>query len=218
MKKTFIGVIALSCLSPLAFANGDANYVPVAAPADAYTQNVYVGLQGGYGITGYKNFVMKKANNFAGRVFVGYDFHKNFAVEFGYDHFFAKPKANGTVLINDEYVDYSAKVKSVFAFDLMGKIKANVCDNFGVYAKAGVAYLHSKWSIDVPAAVDDFSAGNHHSFNLAYGVGVSYDFLSNWTADLSWNHINGNQKITSSNLQPYANSLMLGIAYKFNLS
>ncbi|MBN2689944.1 MAG: outer membrane beta-barrel protein [Gammaproteobacteria bacterium] len=197
-KKLFIGVLALG-LAPLAFANGDACYTP--AP---YTPGIYIGVQGGYGMSGW-NGVATKKNGLAGRVFAGYDFHKHYAVEAGYTYFFNRPR--GIVA----QIGGNGRAR-IWALDLVGKIKAPVMDQFSLYAKAGVDYLHTKWKPN-----NTMYKGSYGNFNMVYGVGGTYQFNQNVSADLSWTRFGGRQDITSAKYAPSANLIALGVAYRFDL-
>ncbi|MCK4869775.1 MAG: outer membrane beta-barrel protein [Gammaproteobacteria bacterium] len=205
-KKLFIGVIALG-LAPMAFANG------AYAPA-TFTPGIYVGVQGGWGTTGWdalksSSVSVKNYNGLAGRIFAGYDFHKNFAVEGGFTYWFNRAKVSVAGL-RATSTDY--RVRN-WALDLVGKIKAEVYQNVELYAKAGVDYVHTKWDTAYPGL--NKSYGN---VNLVYGVGATYYFTPQISADLSWTRFNGRQKTAHSKYQPYLDMVALGVAYKFNLS
>ena len=205
MKKLFIGVAALG-LSPLAFANGTVGYAPAAAPA--FTPGVYLGVQAGYGMTNWDNIdhafggtgstkvSVKDEDGFAGRLFVGYDFHPNFAVETGYTMWFTEPKIAG---LKGDYP---------WAIDLVGKIKALVVDNFGLYAKLGGDYLYDNTKI---------SGHDKDTFNVVYGAGAYYDITPNITADLSWTRFNGDTN-WDSHYMPDMDLFALGVSYKFDLA
>lgn len=194
-KSLFVGVVALG-LSPLALANGN-GYMP-AQQADGWSPGLYLGLQLGYGMTGWDTATgdfVDNADAFAGRFNVGYDFHKNFAIEAGYAQFFNSPQEFAV----DAY-------GNTYAIDLMAKIKANVVDNFGLYAKVGVAYVQT---------LDGDIYDSISNFNVAYGAGAYYDINKNLSVDLSWQRYNGNPDITDTDYQPYADLFALGIQYKF---
>ncbi len=220
MKKLFVGVVALG-LSPLAFANGMA-YAPATPLAPAFNPSVYVGIQPGYGLTGWNNYVnddsdsssfsssstlkIKNHDGFAGRVYVGYDFHPNFAVEFGYTNWFVKPKLqlNG--------VDIAKASSNPWALDLVGKIKAPVpgVNNLGLYAKAGAAYLDSELKAVAPAT----RKVGGDTFNVVYGVGATYDITHNISTGLSWTRYNGHKKLDSKYI-PDMDLFAVDLCYKF---
>jgi OOP family OmpA-OmpF porin len=191
MKKLFIGVVALG-LSPLALAGGP-------PPAPAFNPGVYLGVQAGYGMTHWDDFfgsAIKDEDGFAGRLFVGYDFHPNFAIEAGYTMWFTKPKLLG------------AKFDYPWAIDLVGKIKAHVVDNFGLYAKAGGDYIYQDFGSTI--------GGHADNFNVVYGVGAFYDITPNINVDLSWTRYHGDQDLTDSDRMPFMDLFALGFSYKFD--
>lgn len=202
-KKLFVGVLALG-LSSIAFANGD-SYAP---PAPAYNPGIYVGLQGGYGMTHTNPFLANRdEDGFAGRVFLGYDFHPNFAVEAGFTYFFNEPQARvAGVRIYD---------MNIYIIDLVGKIKAKIMDNFGLYAKAGVNYMIHNYN-RTPAAV--LLPGSADSFGPTFGVGAYYEFTPNITADLSYTRFAGNPyTLNLNNYTTDKDLIALGLSYKFNI-
>jgi len=204
-KNLFIGVIALG-LSPLALANG---YMPAPAP-DSWEPGAYIGLQLGYGMTNWDHahgdMSISDSDAFAGRVYIGYDFHKNFAIEAGYSQLFNNPE----VTVNG--IGYTLH-DNTYAIDLMGKIKALVVDNFGLYAKAGVAYLNTdSGSSDLGYPYYSNSIDN---INVAYGLGAYYEFNKSITMDVSWLRFNGEQDISADGFQPYTDLFTIGIMWKF---
>ncbi|MFA6408897.1 MAG: outer membrane beta-barrel protein [Gammaproteobacteria bacterium] len=209
-KVLLVGAVALG-LSAAAFANGTADENVAAVPQ--FNPGIYAGVQLGYALTGWKTMWnagdmvnVNKANSFAGRVYAGYDFHKNFALEAGYFLAFSKAKARNLADSAD-----AANILTQAA-DLLLKVKIPLADSWGIYTKVGLGYLTSKVR-DVTAGYALKSAKN---FNVAYGAGVNYDITSNWTTDLSWMHYTGNTNVNSKNLQPSLNFFALGISYKFN--
>lgn len=216
MKKTLlISALALG-LSSAAFAGGLSEPVAAAPMATAapvvssdFTPGIYVGLQGGYADSGwsaYKNFTdVTRDTGIAARVLVGYDFHKYFAVEAGYFRIF--PKTKITASYDADGIGDKIDIRTQ-AFDLVGKIKAPIMDNFGLYAKAGPGYLMLSASGD---------AGNSNRFDLVYGLGAYYT-IDNWSIDLSYTRYNsGKTKFLDDKWQPNVDFYALGVSYKFNL-
>lgn len=188
---------------------------------EAFKPGVYLGLSAGYGMTNWDliddanavnpnngnsqtKYDVKGTDNFAGRIYAGYDFHKNFALEVGYTQFF-----------NDTDVKYADTNQEAFnpsydwAIDAMAKIKAHIVDNFGFYAKVGIDYISVSESID---------GKPHDSINLAYGAGAYYDFTPHVALDLSWIRLNGNSKEDDDTYIPYHDLFTAGIIYKFDLA
>lgn len=225
-KHLLVSAIALG-LSSVALANGSmaAPVATASCPVSDYSPGIYVGLQGGWADSGLEarqdSIVMSdtdfpdiyslqkvdvdNSNGIAGRVFIGYDINKYFAVETGY--FLAGEKA--TIKVDGvDAVDVRTQ-----AFDLVGKIKAPIMDNFGLYAKLGPGYL-----MEHGDGKNGYSGGNTNRFDVVYGAGAYYTFASNWTVDASWTRYNsGKTKIMDEDWQPNVDFYALGISYKFNM-
>ncbi|MCK4608535.1 MAG: porin family protein [Gammaproteobacteria bacterium] len=213
-NKLFIGIIALG-LAPVAFASGD-NYTMPAPAAPAFVPGVYVGLQAGYGMTNWDNWVKgsgaKTSNDdgLAGRVFVGYDFHPNFAIEAGYTTWFNEPTIkDGSGNKLNEASTYP------WAIDVVGKIKAHVYENFGLYAKLGADYIYDKLNNKAGSGWSDAGSDN---INLVYGAGAYYDFTNNITADVSWTRFDGLNTPRKAKGFPSLDLFAAGVSYKFDLA
>ena len=236
MKKILL-VSAALCLSSAALANGGMAPVATATTSVAdFTPGVYVGIQGGYADTGfrsadfattilahdgYQSTKIDHNTGPAGRIFVGYDFHKYFAVEAGY--FLVGQKTNFTATNNalGEADQQTSSIRTQ-AFDLVGKIKAPIMDNFGVYAKAGVGYLMTdgRNNIGVDASGHDTTTSvknNVDKFDLVYGLGTYYTFANNWTVDASYTRYNSGHSKCDESWQPVVDFYAVGINYKFDL-
>jgi hypothetical protein len=195
--------------------------IPEPCPApETFVPGIYLGLSAGYGMTNWDlvdgssavNIVngnnptildVSGTSNFAGRVYAGYDFHKNFALEVGYSQFF-----------NNTDVKFADNNKEAFnpaydwAIDAVAKIKAHIVDNFGFYAKVGVDYLSISEGVD---------GKGHDTINLVYGAGAFYDFTPHFSVDVAWMRFNGDSKLDSDDYIPYHDLFSAGVAYKFNL-
>lgn len=214
MKKLLVvSAVAVLGLTSAAFAGGLPEEMP-AAPVAASTSDtgIYLGLQGGFGMTNWKNMEnvstdvldltsVHKDNGVVGRVFAGYDINRYFAIEGGYSYFFNK--AN----FNTKNAGTTGNIKTM-AFDLMGKGKLPVVDSFDLYAKLGVNYLMSR---------GDMFEANPNNFNVAYGAGADYCITPNVIANLEWLRLNGNAKINNDKYQPSTDAFMIGLRYKFDL-
>ena len=221
MKKLLVvSAIAALGLTSVALAGGLPEEMPMApAAVSSSDTGFYLGLSGGYGMTNWKNFEgikilgvqqisISRDNGAVGRAFLGYDLSRYFAIEFGYSYFFNKPKIafdNGA----GAFGNAAAFVKSTQAFDLMGKIKAPVVDNFDLYAKLGGNYL--------------ISNGNGYSgvksFNVAFGAGADYYITPNIIANVEWLRFNGKAKLSEdgNTYQPNTDAFMVGLRYKFDM-
>jgi opacity protein-like surface antigen len=171
----------------------------IAANASATTPvGTYVGGQLGWGKTREANnttHTKLNTSGIAGRVSAGYQFNPNIAIETGITKF-----SNG-----------ASQAQSItgrtYAVDLVAKGIMPLDNGFGVYGKAGAAY--------VGQSIKYQSLGystNQHKVYPTVGAGVSYDLTTNVSSDLSWNRI---QKVGSGNLKS-TDLVSLGLAYHFN--
>ncbi|MCL5261454.1 MAG: outer membrane beta-barrel protein [Gammaproteobacteria bacterium] len=222
LKKLLLVSAFATGLTSVAFAGGLPEELPQ-APCAVSDSGFYLGVEGGWGITNWKNieglgdpidnWEVSKDNGFVGRAFLGYDINKYFAVEGGYSYFFFKPQLD----INS--VDIF-EINRTQAIDLVGKIKAPVCDNFDLYAKLGVNYYMSNLEGQQP----DISSNDLHSFNVIYGAGADYTITPNVIANVEWLRYNGNPDLSISEdpgklfskYQPYADAFMIGLRYRFD--
>jgi len=215
MKKLLVvSAVAALGFTSAALAGGLPEEMPMAPVAMCSDAGVYLGIQGGWGMTNWKNvdtgnYEVKKDNGFVGRAFLGYDINRYFALEAGYTYFFNKTEI-------DNAGTTQAKMKSQ-AVDVFGKIKAPVVDNFDLYAKLGANYLMTKVS-DV-AAGTNIEAVNEKSINVAFGAGADYYITPNVIANVEWLRFNGNAKVrgVADKYQPYTDAFMIGLRYKFDL-
>jgi len=222
MKKLLVvSAIAALGLSSVVLAGGLPEEMPM-APAAVSTSDtgVYVGIQGGWGLTNWKLTSLDNAtsasndNGFVGRAFLGYDINRYFALEAGYTYFFNQAK------LKDAASDwYKVRTQAV---DVMAKIKAPVVDNFDLYAKLGASYLMSNLKKQQANDYTNWSDGNRNVFNVAYGAGADYYITPNVIANIEWLRFSGNAKITTpndwgKNYQPYTDAFMIGLRYKFDL-
>lgn len=215
-----ISAVALG-LSSVALANGLVE--PAPAPACPETPpGIYIGVQAGYADTGWKaidvssddfdnelidnEIDISRDTSFAGRLFLGWDVNKYFALEAGY--FLVGQKAQ--IKIDDvEIADIRTQ-----AFDLLAKIKAPLLDNAGLYAKIGPGYLMTSGRSEHDLGpLDD----NVNKFDLVYGFGAYYNFTNNWTADLSYTRYNSGHTKLDEDWQPVVDFYAVGISYKFDL-
>ena len=218
MKKLLVvSAIAALGLTSVAFAGGLPEEMP-AAPAAASDAGVYVGIEGGYGLTNWRNiennvsppYSVIKDKGFVGRAFVGYDINKYFALETGFTYFF-----NKTEIIKKNVALTSGIITQVV--DLYGKIKAPVVDSFDLYAKLGACYLMSNIENPIGTLAASYNnEGNVKNFNVAFGAGADYSITPNIIANVEWprnsGHLNGD-----NNYQTNTDAFMLGLRYKFDL-
>ena len=197
MKKLLVvSAIAALGLTSVAFAGGLPEEMPAAPAAVASSDaGIYLGLQGGWGLTNWKNQYsnVSKDNGVVGRAFLGYDINRYFAIEGGYSYFFNKVTINGGSNIKTQ------------AADAYFKGKLPVVDNFDLYAKLGAGWLFVNGD-----------NGSRNNINVAFGAGADYYITPNVIANLEWTRIEGNAKV-GNNYIPYTDAFMVGLRYKFDL-
>lgn len=221
MKKILlVGAVALG-LSAAAFANGvQETVMPPVVVGNAFNPGIYIGAQGGLDLSHWGNVNnsdsagtafgdgISKENGVAGRAFVGWDFHPNFAVELGYFRELNRPIGTNA---GANWVRYTTQ-----SFDLMGKMKYAFDDMFGIYAKFGLDYMITQVR---PQGASPNGSYNIKNFNFAYGLGLSCEVVQNLTLDLSWTRFQGKSKVDGDITQPKYQAapdfFALGVAYKF---
>lgn len=214
MKKLLvISAVAALGLSSLAFAGGLPEEMPMASSATNDT-GVYVGIEGGFGMTNWKNIddndsrTISKDNGAVGRAFLGFDLNRYFAIEAGYTYFFNKPINNDKDSKKD--LDFVKRTQNI---DLMFKGKLPVVDNFDLYAKLGVNYLMTSFA----SGNEITTEGSTNNFNVAFGAGADYYITPNVIANVEWLRFNGKAKREDKKYQPFTDAFMIGIRYKFDL-
>ena len=235
-KLLVVSAIAALGLSSVAFAGGLPEEMPTAPAAVSSDAGFYLGIAGGYGMTNWKNleglavngtklYSISKDNGAVGRAFLGYDLNRYFAVEFGYSYFFNKPTMDLASGVTNGPFGITASgtkfIKNTQAFDLMGKIKAPVVDNFDLYAKLGVNYLISNLD-NVTISGNSSSIRN---LNVAFGAGADYYITPNIIANIEWLRFNGKAKFDFNTVtggqavdyQPNTDAFMVGLRYKFDM-
>lgn len=195
--------------------------VAAVASANAAVDGAYLGGTLGYGSVHQNNNEIPYANSSkttgpAGRVFGGYQFTQNFAVELGYSKF---TNATSKLNISNSAFSYTAKSSiSTSAVDLVGKAILPLQNCFDVYGKAGVAYLSATDTVTQTFSVPGFGSGSfkdhdsaHHLYPT-FGAGVDYNITKNLVADVSWSHI---QKVGSSHELKNTDLFGVGVSYHF---
>lgn len=149
-------------------------------------------------------------NNFAlaYRLSFGYQFDRNWAMEFGYRHF----SHTETSVVTNNYVANASSKSS--AFDLTAKGILPVTCKLNLYAKLGIAYLRPNSQGSVIAISPYSGTGNSYSKTLepTFGLGISYALKPNVPVEFSWNRI---QKMGGSNHAPSSDFYSLGVSYYF---
>jgi opacity protein-like surface antigen len=213
MKKILIAsAVAMLSLTAAALASDVLEEMPYVTPTVIPSTDLYFGIEGGYGMTNWKTFAnntqFTKDSGIVSRVFLGYDFSKYWAVEFGYTHFFNTAKKT---IDNSNYNEMKTQV-----VDLVGKLKVPANDDTNFYAKFGVDYLITTVN----------KTGNNlllmgektwHEFDIAYGIGVDYSINPNVVINLEWMRHGSKILVSDEHIQPYTDAFMAGIRYKFDI-
>lgn len=198
-----------------------AGLASVAAVAD--TSGPYVGIQAGYGNVHQapvpnENFAdtVSYTQHFsdkglAGRIFAGYQFNPNVALETGFTRFHDSHD-NITATYAGIPLSEKATLKTQ-AWDVVGKGILPLQNGFSLYGKAGVAYLmaDAKARTTLGSVNASASKSANHIYPTA-SVGVSYDITKNVVADVSYTRIQktgGSKKLSSTDFAA------VGLAYNF---
>ncbi|WP_010597033.1 outer membrane beta-barrel protein [Rickettsiella massiliensis] len=166
---------------------------------------LYVGAQVGYGESSVPNQSFFVNNDgLAGRVNIGYQINKNFAVEAGYLALRKKTEASE---------DYK-KVDQQSVIDLAGKASYPITERVNLYGKAGVAYITSRYNETINNGTrelnNDYGIARH-KFAPEVAVGMDFNVTPSIAVDTSLTHIHpvGNKR--PSNI----NYLAVGVNYTF---
>jgi opacity protein-like surface antigen len=231
-NKLLVGAVLLG-LSSAALASG----AMPAAPE--FNPGLYIGAQAGWALADEGNGFKDAANaiydfgkknglnssvdteqgGFGGRLFLGYMFMRNFGLEAGYTFL---PDNKYDVQVNG--LDQNAKFKS-YVIDLMAKGVLPLDENWDLFAKLGVAYVHGEW--DANSLGENFSNSNGQ-IRPAYGLGIAYNFNSNFGIDLSYtgtygtHRVDYNELLNAANVSdinpiPTTHLVAIGVTYKFDM-
>lgn len=189
------------------------NAQPIAKTVD---HSVYIGIQGGIAYDKLKDnekiipevLSLKKDQkvNLSGRIFMGYNFNKNFALEGGF--LMTDQRDIKAIAFNKEVIT-KFKIKE-HILDLTPRINIPLGDKFTAYARGGVVYI------------DAFNTGkDKKEFNLTYGLGLDYHINNSASVGVSWSHYNGGSTkpidIIYKKYEPALNFYTISISYKFNV-
>lgn len=208
-------VVLLSLVST-GFAGGLPEKMPDAPMAiEASDTGIYLGLNTGGGFTNWKDsdgsafdfsgdtrvIKVRGDSGLVGRVFVGYDINKYFAVEGGYSYFFSR----ASVSMSGKRASNSGSIKTQ-AIDLYGKGKLPIFDKIDLYTKVGAGCLIS----------NEENWGRFNNVNLAFGAGVDYYLTNNFIANIEWSRIAGYSTL-NNNYIPNTYAVMAGLRYRFDM-
>ena len=118
----------------------------------------------------------------AWRIFGGYQFHKNIAVELGYADL-GSVEASGVVL----GVPVTAEIETK-AWDLVAVGILPLNEQFSLHAKAGIA----RWDLDTTASAVGLGAVSisENGTDFTFGFGGQFNFTKNVGARVEWQRYN----------------------------
>jgi OOP family OmpA-OmpF porin len=160
MKTTkLVAVLALAGLSSVALAQNAQGSAP---EARAYGGFSLGGSSASFDSSDFAGNTATKKTKTGGKLFLGYDFNKNWAIEGGYVSF-GKPTV--TFPTGVRTLDQSS-------WYLAGKGTAPINEKFGLFAKLGISSNRTKMTTTVPAA----SNANETKAGALFGIGAEYAF------------------------------------------
>jgi OOP family OmpA-OmpF porin len=132
------------------------------------------------------------------KVFGGYQFNRNIALELGYSDRLAKLSASG--------FGTSAEV-TVSAFEIVAVPSLPLSENFSLYGKVGVYAASTEARSSFGATADDSNTGG------TIGLGVAYHFNKNITARADWQRY---AKVGGDNVgEADIDTLNIGLLFRF---
>src|SRR5688572_4868760 len=181
-----LGALALGAVTP---SQAQTQAAPTGWMGGTLDTNLYIG--GNVGQSRYRNTcdgvpIPCDDKDTGFRVFAGYKFHRNLAVETGY---FDLGKASASGAFGGGVVTLEGKVRG---WELLGVVTVPVWQQLSVLAKVGVA--RSRTSATGTAALGGVAAGvsaKENSTDFTYGLGVEYAFTPNIGARLEWQRYDG---------------------------
>ena len=177
------------------------------------------GLTGGDVIT---SITSDRSDN-GGKVFAGYQFHRNLAAELSYVDFGRFGGAylfSGPSSFTRQYV--SNWRADGIALDLVAS--AEVMPKLTVSGRVGVMRSSFKYNYDtVPLSLDSFNAPTDHQTRPHFGVGLGYDITPAIGAQLGWERTTGiGRNFTFGGTDPERSNgrlnydlVSLGLTYSF---
>jgi OOP family OmpA-OmpF porin len=199
-----------------------AGAIPFAMAANykASDQAMYIGLSGGQSITQADGGDISSALSNSGlaptgsslddtdtawKLYLGYQFNPNFAVEGGYVDMgkfdFSSTTAGGSL-------SGELKTKNGVFIDAVGIIPLQ--NNFSIFGKLGLYSVKSELS---GSGAGGSVSASHTTGDVTYGIGAGYDFTRNLAARLEWERFNkvGDNRTAEADLD----MVSVGVVYKF---
>lgn len=200
----------IGCLAILALMASGVSY---AYTSDKNENGFYAGVQLGYADMHYDSDWLTQDSYFtsvdsvdskgmAGRIHIGYDFNKYFALEMGY-LILPKVKFNN---INNLKIDESF-TQNILDFFAKGTLSLNY--GFDLYAKAGLAGVR-RGDIEVSSGGTTLKSDDTNNKTVgAFGIGADYRITDHIFVDAGYTRYLG-----TGDLKP-TDFVALGIAYRF---
>lgn len=141
---------------------------------------------------------------------LGYQFHKNFALEGGYVDL-GKYKFNSNVsapATDTASGDYRVKGWTTTAVGILP-----LDNGFAAYGKLGAVFADTKFNASSDTGATSIGSTSKSSTRPLYGLGVSYDFSKQVVGKAEWTRYDGlgNDLTGKSDIDTYT----VGVAYKF---
>ena len=184
MKKTVLCAVLGAALAPC---------------ANAFAQNAEKGFYAGLSIgqskfpgacdsSGGVTLSNCKDTDTAWKIFGGYQFTPNLAVELGYNDF-GRISSDASVTMGGSTFTGNAKIEAT-AFEATGIGILPLGHQFSLYGKLGVYYAETKSSANIAQTTPPFASGSSsasdNNTNLTFGFGARYDLTKNISLRAEW--------------------------------
>lgn len=241
MKKQLLCTLFISFLSSSAFGEASGFYVGAQAGVgkidtsdykDWFNKSYQAVL-----VNATTSSFSSDEGGFSGRLFAGYNFNEYFGIEGGYTSL-AKNNYGYNIAYSYSGGSYNYNRQASFdtsAVDLVGKAYlplkqlSNSLVNFKLSARLGVAYVTQnisssyrfteKSSGEEIINIKNNSDITNRSWQPTYGLGAEYDVNKNISIDLSWIHVDGdNKNIKVADFKDFSAAsdlISLGVIYRF---
>ena len=144
-------------------------------------------------------------NEFAGRIYAGYRFHPNVAVEMGYSNFgtqgvtYRLNKSTELVPVNSPYVVNGRNRLDGITLDVVGTLPINAV--FSVNGRAGLMATNLRYNETIAnpvviggvysVASSSFAAPSEHQTRFHWGLGTSYQLNPKLALTLDYQRVQG---------------------------
>lgn len=167
----------------------------------------------------YKNlFDYDDGTGITGRIATGYLWEIASCTQFGLELGFS---AFSHIGIGESSYYYDQHIKYArYGADALAILDYHFTKRFDIFAKAGVAYSHQKFSVDYRYN-DGISrtSGSEHDSAMVFApkavLGVGYDVTDNINLNVSFNHEFQRRGSALSRYSPGVSSMSLGLRYSF---